>query len=319
MKRGYVMKIEVFGLESAIDGTLLSVLSMKPEEKPKAIIQILHGMSEHKERYIPFMEYLVNQGFACIIHDHRGHGASVENKRDYGYFGKNGAYSIVSDAKQVGEFIKDDYPELPFYLLGHSMGSLIARMYLKKYEAMFDGVILSGSPSKNPFVGFGLTLVKLLEKFQDEKTPSRLINKLATGANDMAFEGEVKNAWLCSDEEIVKAYNEDERDGFCFTLNGFEALFLLMGSVYDKKHWKVKRKGLPILFISGKDDPCRINDKSFHSAILLMNEVGYENMNVKEYEGMRHEILNEVKKEAVYQDIVNWLNECMNQKEDDFE
>ena len=123
---------ESFYIPSKVDGLQLSVMTITPDCAPVGIVQISHGMCEHKERYIPIMEFLASKGFACIIHDHRGHGGSVKSEEDLGYFYQGGEKGLIADVALVGTQMKKKHPGLPFYLLGHSMGSLIARAYLKK-------------------------------------------------------------------------------------------------------------------------------------------------------------------------------------------
>lgn len=302
------MKINVFELESAWDETVLSVMMMQPETKPKALVQILHGMSENKERYTDFMEFLVEQGYACIIHDHRGHGDSVKSPRDYGYMGEDAGVALVRDARQVGEFLQDEAPDLPFFVIGHSMGSLVARMLLKKYEKTMDGIILIGSPSNNKAAGIGIILSKILGKVFGEKKHSMLLTCLTFGKHERKSIGGQLNSWICTNPDVVKEYNKSEKCGFTFTYNGYEALYSLVASVYSKKNWKVRKEDMPILFLSGEDDICRGGDKKFFEAIGLLCEVGYENVDCKLYAKMRHEILNETDHQKVYQDIVQALD-----------
>ena len=137
---------ESFYIPSKVDGLQLSVMTITPDCAPIGIVQISHGMCEHKERYIPIMEFLASKGFACIIHDHRGHGGSVKSEEDLGYFYQGGEKGLIADVALVGTQMKKKHPGLPFYLLGHSMGSLIARAYLKKLDFTLDGLIISGCP-----------------------------------------------------------------------------------------------------------------------------------------------------------------------------
>lgn len=312
-KEGITMKQHQFTVKSHMDGLPLSVLLVEPDSTPKAIVQILHGMCENKERYLDFMTYLASQGFVSVIHDHRGHGASVYSKADLGYMYANGAKSIVEDTNQISRMIRKRCPDLPIYLLGHSMGSLVARAYVKQYDRVLDGLIVSGSPSYNPGCKPGLFMAKVGGKILGDKTKGKFIHKLGFAANNAMFPNATSpNAWICSDEAVVKAYDESELCGFIFSLNGFETLFKLMNKVYDKHHWHMNNKKLPIWFISGSEDPCMIKEKDFSKAVQLMKDVGYEDVQYKIYKGMRHEILNEKENQKVYHDIVTklevWLN-----------
>ena len=147
--------IQKFTLESHHDRLLLQGLLVLPEQKPpRAVFQVAHGMCEHKERYLPFLQEMADHGYACVIHDHRGHGGSVRQTEDLGYFYPDGGPALVSDLYQVTRWIREQYPELPLYLFGHSMGSLAVRCYLKRYPDVPDGVFVCGSPS----AAFGLEL-----------------------------------------------------------------------------------------------------------------------------------------------------------------
>ncbi len=278
--------------------------------QPHAILQFVHGMTEHRRRYYPVMEYFAKQGFATIIHDHRGHGQSRRTDDDYGYFYRDGMNGMIDDAHQVTKYIKSRYPELPLILLGHSMGSMVVRGYLKKYDAELSGLIVCGSPSKQSGAHLALVLAKLLSGMQGERHRSKLLNYLAFQPHNRKFRHEhLTNAWLVSDPEVVKAYNADPANGFIFTLNGFENLFRLMLETYSKKGWQVQNPNLPIFFIAGADDPCIINSRAFYQAVEFLRARGYKDTKSKLYPGMRHEILNEKDKLQVWQDIARWIQQ----------
>lgn len=298
------MKKEEFTITSTYDGLELA-LSIRTPDKPAGVIQLVHGMAEHRERYLEFMEHCANAGFATIIHDHRGHGASTSSPDDYGYFGKNGADALVEDVHQVTELIRERHPNLPLTLFGHSMGSLIVRCYTKRYDREIDGLIVCGSPSKRFGSELGASLAKFLQKFKGEKYRSRFVNSLAFGNYNKKFEEVISpNSWIVSDPAVVAAYDADPRNGFIFTLNGFETLFTLMNRAYSKRGWLVGNPNLPILFIAGADDPCIISERQFNKAVNFMRQRGYHDVDSKLYPGMRHEILNELDKEQVWADII---------------
>lgn len=298
------MKREELTIKSNFDQLELGVSIRIPEEA-RGILQLVHGMAEHRERYHNFMDYCAERGLVVIIHDHRGHGASIKSKEDFGYFGPNGAKSIVEDAHQITDYIKNRFPNLPLTLFGHSMGSLVVRCYIQKYDRDIDGLIVCGSPSYQVGSKVGLVIAKLMQAFKNEKHRSNLINKLAFSRNMKKFKHEDSpNAWIVSDPAVLAAYDADERDGFVFTLNGFETLFELMQRAYNKHGWTVNNPGLPILFIAGADDPCIIDEKHFYKAVNFLRQRGYRDVTSKLYPGMRHEILNEVGKLEVWQDVV---------------
>ena len=250
------MKKTVY-LTSKQDGLKLHVLLMEPEQSPKGIVQICHGMAEHKERYEPFMQMLCNNGYISVIHDHRGHGKSVKNAADLGYFYDDSGKAIIEDAHQVTTWMKERYGgELPYHLFGHSMGSLVVRCYLKKYDDELDSLIVCGSPSENKTAKAAGFLAKTACKMGAHKK-GKFFQKMALGLYGKALgEDESENGWISYNKENVKAYDENPLDGFVFSNNGFLNLFLLMDETYNKKGWQVKHPSLPILFIAGADDPC---------------------------------------------------------------
>ena len=298
-------------LISSSDGLAISVLFTDTSyfkstpEQPKGIIQIVHGMCEHKERYIPFMEYLSREGYICVIHDHRGHGESVKSDKDLGYFYEGGYTAMIDDIKMIGDWIKSRFTGLPHILFGHSMGSMAVRSFTKRYDYTIDGLIVCGSPSENPAAGAGKLLASVYSAVCGKKARPKLIQSIAFGAFNKPFSHEKSaNAWICSDPEIVAKYDRDPYCNFQFTANGFHNLFSLMQDAYSKKDWKLEKTSLPVLFISGENDPCLINRHKFEEAVSRMKEVGYTNVRSILYPGMRHEILNEKGKEKVWSDVL---------------
>lgn len=300
------MKTEHISFVSRQDGLILDGLIIAPDS-PKAVLQLVHGMCEHKERYIPFMEYMAEQGFACVIHDHRGHGRSVKAISDLGYFYENGAEAIVEDTYQVLKETKERYKGFPYILMGHSMGSMIVRCFIKKYDSEIDALIVCGSPSVNEAVDFGVGLVRFLMKFKGDHGKSRLMDYIVTGNCDKVFAKErLKSSWITSDKAVVEAYNADPYCNYTFTLNGYEALLMLMKNTYSKKGWKMSMNELPIHFIAGAEDPYITNASKFESAVQFLRDRGYKNVTAKLYEGMRHEVLNEKNKAIVYKDVADF-------------
>mgnify|MGYP004678257861 CR=1 FL=1 len=302
------MNQEFFYVASNQDELPLHVLLVTPEESPRGLVQFCHGMAEHKERYLPFMEYLCNEGYACLIHDHRGHGQSVLSPEDLGYFGDNGAEALVEDLHQLTQLFRSRYPGLPLSLFGHSMGSLIVRCYLKKYDADVDSLIVSGCVSQNPGAKAGLKLVRTLQKFRSPHARVEAVTAMAFGSYWRSVKGAAsRNAWICSDPAVVAAYDADPLCGFSFTLNGYEALFSLVCDTYSEDGWQVTSPDLPIHFISGVDDPCLINLEAFAKALQFLRARGYRNVSSTLLDDMRHEVLNEADHEKVYTDIAHHL------------
>ena len=301
------MNFQNITLKSKEDGIDIDVLYVLPEGEIKGLFAISHGMAEHKERYLPFMDYLAKQGYLVFINDHRGHGKSIKTQDDLGYFYDDKGNYIVEDLFMINTYFKEHYPSLPLYLFGHSMGSLIVRKYLQKYDDTLTKLIVRGSPSKNPLVKVACFVVDVMSRFKGDRYRSPLINALAFGSYDKKFEGDLPNRWLSKNEENVLNYNKNEKDGFIFTLNGFKNLFLIMAEVYDKKMYHPQNPDLPILFIAGKDDPVIISLSKWHEAIMFLKDAGYKNVEGQLYNDMRHEILNETAKEEVYKDILYFI------------
>ncbi|MEG0593029.1 MAG: alpha/beta fold hydrolase [Coprobacillus sp.] len=297
---------EHLSIVSQFDKLPLDVIIMSCAH-PKGIVQISHGMCEHKERYLEFMEYLIQNQYVCIVHDHRGHGKSILKDDDLGYFYENGHIGIVEDLHQVSLFIKERYPSLPLYLFGHSMGSLVVRCYAQKYDDDIQGLIVCGSPSENPAAPMGLRLASWISKHKGHHHRSQFIQKISFESFNKKFDTNTPNSWICSDKDIVDDYNKNPLCRYIFTANGFHSLFSLVLKTYSPKGWLLKHKELPIHFIAGSEDPCIINEKKFNQAVSFMKNVGYLNVTSFLFKGMRHEILNEKDKYKVYQHILEIL------------
>ena len=303
-------KQESIQIESNQDGLLLALDLFLPQEQMRGIVQISHGMSEHRKRYYPFLSFLAKHGFVAVIHDHRGHGESIQDEEDLGYFGENGAEDIVKDVHQITAYLKTRFPNLPIYIIGHSMGSLIARVYLKKYDKEIDGMVLCGAPCNQRSINSQIFACRRLKEKQGQHYRSEKLHKLIFKHYLDAFPDHVSDMdWLCSDESVVANYIEDPLCGFTFTLNGFQSLFWLMEETYSKKGWMKKKMDLPILFLAGNMDPVIGNEKKWKQEQLFLKKIGYNNIQSFLFDGMRHEILNEVKKELVYEKILKFLVE----------
>lgn len=282
---------------------LLSTAVIAPDA-PKAVLVLVHGMAEHKERYYPLMTFLSEMGFACVITDLRGHGATVTSADDLGYFGKKGKAALIADTRTVVEWAREQYPGKKVFLLGHSMGSLIVRSFLKEHDTAIDGLVVSGSPSKVDIAPLGVFLTRVIGLFRGERYRSEMLENMSTGSYQKAFAGEgLTNAWLSVNRANVQAYNNDPLCGFRFTVNGYRTLMQLLVETYSGKGWKIGKPGLPVHFIAGATDPCIGSVKKFSRAVSFLRDRGYAQVTSKLYPGMRHEILNETGKEDVWRDV----------------
>lgn len=305
------MQKREFTLQSKYDNLALSCAEYTAEgvtqTNAKGVVQIVHGMCEYKERYEGFIDYLTQNGYIVFAHDHRGHGGSVTANENLGYFGDKKGEAIVDDAALVTDEIRRLHPGLSVTLFGHSMGSLVVRAYIQKYEEKIDKLIVCGSPSKNSLAGFGLMLNGVISAFRGKKYRSRLMANASTGGGDDKFPGEGKNAWLTRDKTVVEKYNADEKCNFVFSCNGFSNLLHLVKNAYKKKKYPAKHSDLPIFFMAGADDPVIGSEKKWLEAQQFLRDVGYKNVTGKLYPKMRHEILNELGKEEVYADALAFI------------
>lgn len=297
------VKVREFSFESKFDAVPISGICMIPEH-PIGILQMVHGMCEHKNRYLTFMQNMAERGYITLMHDNRGHGESVKSREDIGYCYDSLEVGMVGDIYKISQQIKKEYPGLPLILYGHSMGSLAARVYLRNHDDMIDGLILAGSPSYNNLVPTALWFVKLLKKRHGERYRSSLVQTMAIGSFQKRFKSENrKHAWLSSKDSVLREFERDELCNFTYTLNGFETLLNLEYITYRAIGYQMNNTELPILFVSGMEDPCYINDQKWSQTIDRMKALGYRNVREIRYDGMRHEVHNEEENDRLFEDM----------------
>ena len=278
------------------------------DSKPKAIVQILHGMAEHQRRYHDFINYLNNQGITVFIHDHLGHGNRVTEKNIKGFFAEqDGWNAVVNDAKSVSEIIKNLYPDVPLTLLGHSMGSYIGLALIESFN-FYDSCILSGSSKPSKIL---LLLQKLLLNSEVKKNGlkaySEKIDKLIFGG----FNSQVKGAltphdWLSHDQYSVQDYLDDPLCGFMVTNSLWLDLANGMESIYSAKALQAILDELPILLLAGANDPVGNNGKGSTQIYKMLHKLE-KNVELKLFEDMRHEALNELNNSKVYDHIYTYI------------
>ncbi|MBO7192215.1 MAG: alpha/beta fold hydrolase [Bacteroidales bacterium] len=298
---------EKFTLHSVYDGLDISVLVTRPESVPVAVLQLAHGMRGHKERFLPFMEYLSSNGVVCVANDHRGHGESVFGPQDRGYMYSGGYVALVEDMKMVTDWAHKEYPGLPVFILGHSMGSLAVRTYLKTYDDSVAGVILCGSPSYNPITPVAIEMAYFLSLFKGGRMRPVMIQNLISRMYNRHFSSEGRDAWVCSDPAVRKAFADNPMSDFRFTSNALFALLNMMKETYSENGWCMKNPELPIYFVSGADDPCMRGETAFHDSAWHMAHLGYKDVTAAIYSEMRHEILNEIDKRDVWEDVLEHI------------
>lgn len=298
--------LKEFEFTSSFDELVISAVIAIPIENVCGVVQIVHGLNEHKERYYPFMDYLAEEGFITVIHDCRGHGKSICTPDDLGFMFRNGGDGFVSDIAQLNKIIRETYPRLPIFMTAQGMGSVGARCYIKEHDDCLNGLVLLGTPCYSRFSPItrcihGVSSKKPGSRFRSEKIYDTIGNTLGK-----SFE-QSENSWRCGDPEVVAEFNNDPLCNFKATLNAYEEMLGLIRRAYSSGGWELKNPSLPVRFVSGKDDPCFISEKKFFSAVSSLEKVGYESISHRLFDGMRHEVLNEKNSINVWKDIAKTL------------
>lgn len=292
---------------SPYDSLEISVLELRPQGEPEAVVYMLHGICGKKEKMLPLMEYLSQRGVACVASDHRGHGDSIRSEEDRGYAYQGGVDAVVADVGAVVSKIKEDYPDIPLLLLGHSMGSLAARLYAFTCEDELSGLIVCGSPSRNPMAPLGRFLISTFYMGEEGRLRPEILQTFASDKFNKRFKDEGYQAWTCSDPEVRKAFAEDPECNFRLTADWGLTLLDMMDRTYSSQGVQISNPDMPVLFLSGEDDPCMIDEKSFSQAVDAMRKLGYRDVRSITYPGMRHEILVERDKHLVWEDILSFV------------
>lgn len=279
---------------------------------PKGVVQLIHGMVEHIERYDEFANFLADQGYIVVGHDHLGHGRSVVSEEDYGFFDENQpALVLLQDIHRLRIGTSRQYPGLPYIMLGHSMGSYLLRRYLSSHGEGLDGAIVMGTGQEiDAVTTAGLAFLKAEAKKHGWHYRSEKAAKMTFGAPYRKFDltGEdPERSWLSKNVENVKAYYSDPRCGFLFTLNGYWALISTVKFDNQKKNIAAIPKDLPILIVSGEDDPVGNLGKGVKKVYNAFVKAGIRDVSCKLFEGDRHEILNELDRDEVYRYILDWI------------
>lgn len=288
----------------------LHVAIWEPERETKAILQISHGMVEYIVRYDDFAKHLNQQGILVIGNDHLGHGQSVLDESEFGYFGKEKGSAVVDDLYVVTKYAKKQYGEnIPYFLMGHSMGSFMARRYLMSYGKKITGAIISGTGYKAaPVLDAALFFSAVTKFFHGERYRSPFLKWLAFHTyNRKIAEVKTENDWLTRDEAVVAAYNENPYCKFSFTVNGYETLFGAIKYIQKQNNWEKTPKQLPILMIAGEEDPVGSYGKDVKKVYKKYQQMGCSHIELRLYKDDRHELVNELDREAVYADISQWI------------
>lgn len=279
-------------------------------EKPKAIVQLSHGMVEHINRYHNFAEYLVKHNIFVYGNDHRGHGKTGDKQGLLGYFAaEDGFAKTATDLHIITDQIKQDHPNTPIFLFGHSMGSFLARVYIQQGSHLINGVILSGT-------GYYPTLTSItgqqIAAMMPPKEESKFMNSLIFGFNNKKIPNKRTSVdWLSKDEEVVEDYINDPYTGFIPTGRFFYDLTSGLLGIHNRKRNQPIQKDIPMLLISGDADPIGDYGKGIWKTARLYEKAGLENIMVMLFTEGRHEILHEQNKEEVYTAIYDWIQNHM--------
>lgn len=308
------MKKEEFYFDSRDGRTKLHAVRYSPEEGTlvRGVLQIVHGMAEYVERYEELAEFFAAKGIVVTGEDHLGHGKSVQQEKGgkYGYFcEQDPATVVVRDVHRLKKMTQKLYPDVPYVIMGHSMGSFITRNYMFRYGSGISAAIIMGTGMQPPVtLGMAKAAVCMQKLICGSGHVSKLIDKLAFGS----YNRRVRNPrtpfdWLSRDAARVDAYIADPLCGFVFTVNGFETLFELISRLYRKENLMQIPKNLPVLMISGTADPVGGYGSGVKRAYDSLAAAGLKNVKLKMYKGGRHELPNETNRDKVVQDIYAWM------------
>ena len=279
------------------------------EGRVRGIVQIVHGMSEYFLRYRPLCEFLAANGFAVCGNDHLGHGDTAQDEEELGFIAeRDGADILASDVNTLSDIIKGRYPGVPHVLLGHSMGSLIARYCIAIYPDITDSAIIMGTVGPGNPAALGKLAARINARLFGKYNRSKMIYALAFGSYNKGLPREDgRIGWISSDEDVRREYEEDPNSGFVFTASGYYDLFDLLSRVNRREWAESIDKSLPILLVSGRNDPCGDYGRGVVKVCEMLIGAGVENVRIKIYPSSRHEILNDVERDEVFSDILSWV------------
>jgi len=284
-----------------------------PEEdvEIKAVVQIAHGMAETAARYERFAELLTKEGYIVFANDHRGHGKTAGDIENVGYLGeKDGFDWMVKNMHQLTEIIKEQYPDLPIFLFGHSMGSFLSQRYISLHGKDLKGAVLSGTNGKTGLLlQFGILVAEKECKKKGRKTRSEKLNKLSFGNYNNSFKpNRTEFDWLSSDEKEVDKYINDPYCGGVFTAGFFYDFLTGLRKTHKWTEMQNIPKDLPIYIFAGDKDPVGNCGKGILNLVKMYKKLQIKNVTYKLYKEGRHEMLNEINREEVAKDVISWFN-----------
>ncbi|WP_130870347.1 alpha/beta hydrolase [Intestinimonas massiliensis (ex Afouda et al. 2020)] len=301
---------QVFTFSSSDGIHDVSAVRWLPEGTPRGVVQLVHGISEYMGRYDPFARYLTQHGFAVVGHDHLGHGRTARDSTEYGWFAdKDGWKYILEDTRTLRELAGQDWSGLPYFLMGHSMGSFVVRGYLMFWPGTVDGAILSGTGQESaPTVAAGRVLSSLFTRISGPRAHSRLLNTLSMGAYNKQFRPNRTGAdWISRDTAVVDAYCADPLCRFLPTVSMFHDMMVGLQLLAKRENLQKMDRDTPVYFFSGDKDPVGASGKGVRKVAGWFREAGVKDVTVKLYPEGRHEMLNETNRDQVFQDVLDWL------------
>ncbi|NLM73300.1 MAG: alpha/beta hydrolase [Clostridiaceae bacterium] len=293
----------------AKDGHRINVYCWDDVKSPKAVVQIFHGMAEHALRYERFAKVLNSHGIVAFADDHRGHGITGTTNGKLGSIGKDGFNKIVEDENMITNMIKEKYPDIPVFVFAHSFGSFIGQEYITRYSKNIDGIILCGSSAQK---GMKIIAAKVLASiYQFIFGPDReakLLQNLSFGSYNRRVPPGDNTNWLSRDPDEVMKYNDDPHCGFICSADFYYSLTNGFMGLYKPEKLNSISKDLPICIIAGSEDPVGEYGKNVIKLYDIYKNLNINDVEIKLYEGARHELLNETNRDEVTQDILDWLN-----------
>ncbi|MEF2966960.1 lysophospholipase [Paenibacillus sp. M1] len=288
-----------------------------PAAPLRGILQIAHGMTESAVRYARFAGALTEAGFAVYANDHRGHGRTAKTPEELGYPGEDGLNGMVRDMSVLGDIIRERHPELPLFLLGHSMGSFLTQKTMYTDPGRYSGFILSGTNGPRGLLAFGVRLAQLQAALQGPDHPSLLLNALSFGTyNKGLMPIRTPFDWLSRDEREVDKFVESPVCGFVCSAEFFRGLFGLLREIHRPENMALIPKDKPVYIFSGDQDPVGFKGKGVRRLAAIYQSLGLRQLEVKLYPGGRHEMLNETNRDEVTRDAVDWLRRHLPQAQE---
>lgn len=285
---------------------------LPPDAPPRAVIQIVHGMSEYILRYDEFARFLTGRGFAVIGHDHLGHGRTAFGREEYGFLGHQGGWDyLTQDVHTLRELTGAQFPGLPFFMLGHSMGSFLARSYLIRWPGSLSGCILSGTGQPGAaLVTLGKTLAEFFIRTRGANTVSKLLARLSIGAYNKHFRPNRTGVdWISRDSAVVDAYVADPLCRFVPTVGMYRDMMEGLQFIHDRDNLSKMDPDTPVHFFSGDHDPVGDMGDGVRRIFESFRSAGVKDLSIKLYPDGRHEMLNELCRDGVYRDVLDWLED----------